>query len=131
MRTHPNYGASRFGYYAHRMGAWIQARQYRGIYPEAQDCVTPFMWGFTVFDGEQPHDDDIVRLIEMERAIGDVPDWAIDVAVQLDALPHCGQVGFPDPLYALFRGIGAEEPDPLYTFCFEASSGTKHDVERR
>jgi len=113
------------------MGAWIQARHYRDIYPEAQDCITPFLWGFTVFDGERPHDEDILRLIEMERAIGDVPDWAIDIAVQLDALPHCGQVGFPQPLYALFRGIGREEPDAGYTFCFEARPDTKRAVERR
>ncbi|MAF11819.1 hypothetical protein CMK11_15335 [Candidatus Poribacteria bacterium] len=131
MRTHPNYGPSRFGYYAHRMGAWIQARHYRDIYPDAQDCITPFMWGFTVFDGDRPFDDEILGLIEMERAIGDVPDWAIDIALQIDALPHCGQVNFPEPLYAVFRGIGREEPDPGYTFCFEASSATKDAVEQR
>jgi hypothetical protein len=131
VRTHPNYGPSRFGHYAHRMGAWIQARQYRDIYPDAQDCITPFMWGFTVFDGDQPFDDEILSLIEMERAIGDVPDWAIDIAVQIDALPHCGQVNFPEPLYAVFRGIGQETPDAGYTFCFEANSATKDAVERR
>ena len=88
------------------------------------------MWNFTPFDGDCPFDEEIHQLIAMEEEIGNIPAWAIDIAVQIDALPHCGQVNFPEPIFALFRGIGNEQPDASFMFCFEASSATKSRVGR-
>ncbi len=124
------FGASRYSHYAHRMAAWLYGERLRRSIREAHGKVTPMMWNFTPFDGDWPFDDEIHELIAMEEKIGNIPVWAIDVAVQIDALPHCGQVNFPVPIFAIFRGIGKGQPEPSFMFCFEASSATKARVKR-
>jgi len=130
MYYQPLFGASRFGHYAHRMAPWLYGERLRQAIKEGHGKVTPMMWNFTPFDGDCPFDEEIHQLIAMEEEIGNIPAWAIDIAVQIDALPHCGQVNFPEPIFALFRGIGNEQPDASFMFCFEASSATKSRVRR-
>jgi len=112
------------------MATWLHAESLHQSIGEGHGKVTAMMWNFTAFDGDIGFDEEIHNLIAMEEAIGDIPPWAVDVAVQIDALPHCGQVNFPQPLFALFRGIGRQCPDPDFLFCFEASSATKARVKR-
>ena len=114
---------TRFGRYAHRL---IPAL--RGDRSEGKGRVTPILWHFTRFDGEVPFDKEIQGLIAMEDEIGHIPAWAVDVASQIDSLPHCGQINFPEPIFAICRGIAQERPDPQFLFCFEASSATKDCV---
>ena len=129
MYYRPLFGASRYSHYAHRMAAWLHGERLRRSIREAYGKVTPMMWNFTPYDGDWPFDDEIHELIAMEEKIGNIPAWAIDVAVQIDALPHCGQLNFPEPVFAIFRGIGKEQSDKGFMFCFEASSETKAHVK--
>jgi len=112
------------------MAIWLHGEQLRQLIWEGHGKVTAMMWSFTGFDGDIAFDEEIHKLIAMEEEIGDIPQWAIDVAVQIDALPHCGQLNFPKPIFAIFGGIGRECPDPSFMFCFEASSATKARVKR-
>lgn len=130
MYYQPLFGASRYRHYAHRMAAWLHGNRLRQAIREGHGKITAMMWNFTPFDGDWPFDEEIHKLIAMEEEIGSIPAWAIDVAVQVDALPHCGQVNFPEPIFAICRGIGNEQPDPSFMFCFEASSETKARVKR-
>ena len=111
---------TRFGRYAHRF-----ARALPGEGSGQQGKITPLLWHFTHLDCGAPCDAEIQGLIDMEEEIGQIPAWAIDVAIQIDSLPHCGQINFPEPVYAICRGIGQEQPDSDFLFCFEASSETK------
>jgi hypothetical protein len=112
------------------MAAWLHGEHLHQAIREGHSKVTAMMWNFTPFDGDWSFDEEIRKLIAMEEEIGSIPAWAIDVAVQVDALPHCGQVNFPEPIFAIFRGIGNKQPDPSFMFCFEASSDTKARVKR-
>jgi hypothetical protein len=115
---------TRFGRFAHRFAPVLA-----GESSEGEGRITPRLWHFTHFDSGAPFDEEIQSLIVLEEGIGQIPAWAIDVAIQIDSLPHCGQISFPDPIYAICRGIGQEKPDPGFLFCFEASSETKARVE--
>ena len=124
------FSAYRFSHYAHRMVAWLHGDRLRQAIQDGHGKVTPMMWNFTVFDGETPFDNDIRDLMAMEESFDEIPTWAIDIAVQIDALPHCGHIDFPTPIYAICRGIGKEQADPGFMFCFEVRSATKDRVKR-
>ena len=122
--------APRFSHYADRLMPYLRGEHLLRAFPQGHGTITPLLWNFTPFDGDIPFDDEIQRLIAMEREIGTIPSWALDIAVQIDALPHCGQTNFPESLLAVCRGIGAERADAGYLFCFEARSATKAHVRR-
>ena len=69
------------------MAAWLHGSHLRQAIREGHGEVTAMMWNFTPFDGDWPFDEEIHKLIAMEEEIGDISAWAIDVAVQVDALP--------------------------------------------
>jgi len=111
------------------MAAWLGGERLHQAITEGHGKITPMMWNFTRFDGDVDFDAEIGEILALEEAIGNIPEWAVDVAVQIDALPHCGQINFPEPIFAIFRGIGKEHPDTSFMFCFEASSETKDRVK--
>ena len=119
---------TRFGRYAYR---WIPCLHRDRLLDGGEPAkVTELLWSYTPFDGEISFDREIRDILAMEEEIGRIPAWAVDVAMHIDGLPHCGQINFPEPIFAVCRGIGRERSDPRFMFCFEATSATKAHVGR-
>jgi len=87
--------------------------------------VSSRCWWYTPYDDgwdkcpSTAEDAELRAIVEMERALGDVPPWArqmVELAIQF-ACP-CGHYLFPQPYLEVLDAIGAETPPRFVHGCF-------------
>ena len=92
-------------------------------------------WWFTPYDGGQwsdtiRADEELRQVVEMETALGDVPQWAQQIVERTirSACP-CGHYLFPQPYLEVLDAIGAQAAPDLVHSCFTVARTRKRQAQ--
>ncbi len=100
------------------------------------DTVSSRCWWYTPLDEAAASDaawqefvagdEELQRIVEDERALGHVPDWARQVVEgPINYLPGCGHYLFPRAYVEAVDAIGAQAPPGFIHGCYTADGGRK------
>lgn len=96
-------------------------------------------WWYTPYgdgwDGCRQHgvdmstDDSLRQIVEMEQALGAIPDWARRIVERsINFLPGCGHYRFPQAYWDAVDAIGTETPPTVVHGCFTVDRERKHQM---
>ena len=105
-----------------------------------EHSVSSRCWWFTPYDAgwDESHkygvdmrsDDELREIVEMERALGDVPDWARRIVeISINFLPPCGHYLFPQAYLETVSAVGSETPPTFIHGCYAVERDRKERMQ--
>jgi len=100
-----------------------------------EESVSSRCWWYTPYDegwdkcSAIAEDDELRQIVEMERELGPMPDWAQQIVERsIHSACPCGHYLFPRPYLEVLDAIGSETPPAFVHSCFTVERERKRQM---